>query len=62
MDLDETMIHTVMTENAATQQNSDIVMKNDNMAIYYRPFLFEYLKAFTDGTLNMEIGLFTKGT
>ncbi len=32
------------------------------MAIYYRPFLFEYLKAFIDGTLTMEIGLFTKGT
>jgi len=32
------------------------------MAIYYRPFLFEYLKAFIDGTLAMEIGLFTKGT
>ena len=52
-DLDETLIRTVFTENEITQQKSDILLKTDKMAIYYRPYLFDFLIKFVTGEINM---------
>jgi len=52
-DLDETLIRTVFTDNEITQQKSDILLRTDNMAIYYRPYLFDFLIKFVTGEINM---------
>ena len=33
-----------------------------DMAVYFRPYLMEFLRAFIVKDINMELGLFTKGT
>ncbi len=32
------------------------------MAVYFRPYLMEFIRAFILRDINMELGLFTKGT
>ena len=34
----------------------------EGMAIYFRPYLNEFLKAFLDQDIQMDLGLFTRGT
>ena len=41
---------------------ANINFKTDSMAIYYRPYLFEFLMMFVNGDIKMELAVFTKGT
>jgi hypothetical protein len=49
--------------------NADLVLKEENMAVYFRPYLLEFLFAFLNDDpakgpvlSHFELGLFTKGT
>ena len=49
--------------------NADVVLKEENMAVYFRPHLLEFMFAFLNDDpkkghvlSHFELGLFTKGT
>ena len=69
LDADETILRTVISDNKVTQMKADVVLSEENMAVYFRPYLLEFLFAFvnddpTKGPVlsHFELGLFTKGT
>lgn len=61
LDLDETIIHSVSTDNAKTQEQSILYMQDAGLAVYMRDWLLEFLYAFYSRDIDMDVGVCTKG-